>query len=93
MPEITIDIPHTLSRQDVRARLERAKEKLENEYGVACSWQGEAMKVQRSGLDGTVSIEDDRLAVRVKLGMLMGAFAPTIRDGITQKLTRLLSEG
>jgi putative polyhydroxyalkanoate system protein len=93
MPEITIDIPHTLSREEVRVRLERAREKLENDYGVACTWQGEAMKVQRSGLDGTVSIEDTRLAVRVKLGMLMGAFSSTIRDGITQKLTRLLSDG
>ncbi|MDZ4697776.1 MAG: polyhydroxyalkanoic acid system family protein [Deltaproteobacteria bacterium] len=92
MPEITIDIPHTLSRDEVRGRLERMREKLENEYGVACTWQGEALKVQRSGLDGTVAIEDDRLTVRVKLGMLMGAFSSKIRDGITQKLTRVLND-
>lgn len=92
MAKYELDIPHALSTDEVRARLERAKAKLERDYGATCAWdQGGGLLVQRKGLDARVTIEPARVHVHLELGMLMSALSGAIRSGITQQLTDLLS--
>jgi putative polyhydroxyalkanoate system protein len=93
MPKFTVDIPHQLSPQDAKARLEKARGKLEADYGVTCRWDGETrMLVNRKGLDGRVDVHPDRLAVDVDLGLLLMPAMGAIRKGITEKLTKLVNE-
>lgn len=94
MPKFSLEIPHTLGPQEAKTRLENAQSKLEAEYGAKCSWAGsDVMQVTRKGLDASVKVEANRLAVNVSLGFLMTPMMGTIRDGITARLTKLVSEG
>ena len=91
MPEFTIDIPHAMTVEEASAKLNGAQDKLQQEYGLTCTWQdGDTMRVHRAGLDGIVQVESERLTVRVKLNFLMGAFSGKIQEGIKDKLTRLM---
>jgi putative polyhydroxyalkanoate system protein len=92
MPKFQVDIPHSLPAPDVRSRLERAKSKLEQDYGAACSWEGEQLVVARKGLSARVAVEPEKLHVDVELGLLFSPMAGAIKSGITKQLTELLDK-
>lgn len=92
MPKFDLEIPHKLTVDEVRARLERAKGKLEADYGATCTWEGaDKLVVARKGLQANVNLQPDRVKVDVELGLLMSALSGTIRTGITKQLTELLA--
>ena len=92
MPKFELEVPHSLPLSEVKARLDRAKGKLEAEYQAACTWQGDdQLQVTRKGLNATVKLEPTRLHVDVELGLLLSALSGTIRSGITKRLTELMT--
>lgn len=92
MAKFDLEIPHNLALPEVRSRLERARGKLEADYGAKCTWEGEdKLVVARKGLQAAVKVEEKRVKVDVELGMLMSALSGTIRTGITKQLTELLA--
>jgi putative polyhydroxyalkanoate system protein len=92
MPKFDLEIPHTLAVPEVRARLEKARGKLENDYGATCTWEGEdRLMVTRKGLQAAVNVEPTRLHIDVQLGLLLSPLAGSIRNGITRQLTELLA--
>jgi putative polyhydroxyalkanoate system protein len=92
MPKFQVDIPHSLPAPDVRSRLERAKSKLEQDYGAACTWEGEQLVVARKGLSARVDVQPEKLHVDVDLGLLFAPMAGAIKSGITKQLTDLLDK-
>lgn len=92
MRKFSVDIPHSLQTPDVRARLERAKTKLEEEYGANVAWENDTtMTVTRKGLDARVSIAADHVHVDVELGFLLVPMAGAIKESITKRLTTLFT--
>jgi putative polyhydroxyalkanoate system protein len=92
MPKFDLEVPHNLPLPEVRSRLERAKGKLEADYGAKCSWDGEdKLVVARKGLQAIVNLEPTRLKIDVELGLLLSALSGSIRTGITRQLTELLA--
>ena len=93
MPKFKVEIPHSLDAAAVKDRLEKAQSKLEEDYGAKCTWAAaDVMQVNRKGLDAQVKITDDRLLVDVSLGLLLMPMMGPIRDGITNRLTKLVTE-
>ncbi|HEY0706706.1 MAG TPA: polyhydroxyalkanoic acid system family protein [Polyangia bacterium] len=93
MPKFDLDIPHSLSAPEAKSRLQRASSKLEQEYGAACSWDGDStLVVARKGLSARVGILPEKLHVAVELGLLFSAMAGPIRNGITKQLTELMQK-
>jgi putative polyhydroxyalkanoate system protein len=92
MNKMEVDIPHRLTREEARARLDRITEKLARDYSAVCSWNGEGrLIVMRKGLQASLEVADDRVRVNLELGMFMRPFAGTIRAGIAKQLTDLLA--
>lgn len=92
MPKFEVEIPHKLELPEVRSRLERAKTKLEGDYGATCTWDGDdKLTVARKGLQAVVNLEPARLRIDVELGFLLSPLAGNIRSGITKQLTELLA--
>jgi putative polyhydroxyalkanoate system protein len=92
MPKFNVEIPHTLDEADVKARLQRAQSKLEAEYGAKCTWNGDVMQVSRKGLDAYVKVVPGQLVIDVSLGLLLTPMLGAIREGITSRLTKLVTE-
>jgi putative polyhydroxyalkanoate system protein len=92
MPKFELEVPHNLPLPEVKARLDKAKGKLESEYQATCTWQGEQqLQVARKGLNATVNLEPSRLRVDVDLGFLLTPLAGNIKTGIAKRLTELLA--
>jgi putative polyhydroxyalkanoate system protein len=90
MPKFELEVPHSLPLPDVKSRLERAKGKLESEYGATCTWEGDKLIVARKGLSAAVNIEAARLRVDVDLSFMMAPLSGAIRNGITKQLADLM---
>ena len=91
MPKFEVDIPHALSPDDAKARLDQATAKIESKYGAACKWTGaRQLTVSRKGFDALVTIETARVHVDMNLGFLLVPLAPAIKAGLSKELSTLL---
>jgi putative polyhydroxyalkanoate system protein len=92
MHRMEVDVPHQLSLDEARARLDRVMEKLARDYSAVCRWDGEGrLVVQRKGLEALLRIADDRVHVAMDLGLFMRPFAGTIQAGIARQLADILA--
>ena len=92
MPKYEVDIPHGLSPEEAKQRLAGTTSKLQNDYGATCTWKSDnELAVSRKGLDARVMLEPSRVRIDLNLGFLMTPFADLIKNGITKKLSAILT--
>lgn len=93
MPKYQVDIPHTLAVDEAKQRISGATEKLQRDYGAACTWKSDSeLTVSRKGLDARVVVEPSRVHVDLNLGFLLTPFAEKIKNGIAKQLGGILAE-
>jgi len=92
VPKYQLDIPHTLPADEAKKRISDATGKLSSDYGASCTWKSDnELSVSRKGLDARVMLEPSRVRIDLNLGFLLTPFADTIKNGITKKLSSILS--
>jgi len=91
MADISIVQEHGLSPEMARAAAQKVSERMAAEYGLACRWEGEVLRFERGGLQGTLTLEAQRAAMRIRLGLLMGAFAPTIEAKVAENMRKVFA--
>jgi putative polyhydroxyalkanoate system protein len=91
MADIEIERSHSMSSQDLKARLVSMEEKLRDRFGVQLVWRGDTADVKGTGVTGEVSIEPQRVAVRLKLGMLIRPFTSKIRETMEKQIDKALA--
>jgi len=92
VPKYQLDIPHTLPDDEAKKRISDATGKLSSDYGASCTWKSDnELAVSRKGLDARVMLEPSRVRIDLNLGFLLTPFADTIKNGITKKLSSILS--
>ena len=92
MPKFQVDIPHGLSAEDAKKRIEGATAKLQKEYSAACVWKSpNELSVSRKGLDALVKVEPSVVHVDMNLGFLLTPFAEKIKTGIAKELSGILN--
>lgn len=89
MSEISIVQEHNLSPQQAREAAQQVAQRIAAEYGLACQWDGDVLRFERSGVEGALSLEGQRAAMRIRLGFFMGAFAPAIEAKVADKMRRV----
>jgi len=91
MPKFDVDIPHSLSPEEARARIGGATAKIESAYGATCRWTSDReLTVSRKGFDAVVSIEPALIHVSVNLAFLLSPMAAPIKSGLTRELEALM---
>ncbi|WP_374441680.1 polyhydroxyalkanoic acid system family protein [Pseudomonas panipatensis] len=91
MSRIHVERSHSLGREAARAKAQKLAEKLASEHGVSYAWQGDVLAFKRSGVDGRIEVSDDRVAVEVKLGMLLSAMGGLLKGEIERALDKALA--
>ena len=93
MAKHQLSIPHSLTADEVKTRLETGLGKLESAYGAKCEWTSDTtLRVTRSGLKAAMEIKPSELAVDLELGFLLSAMAGQIRQGIEDKLKAAIAD-
>lgn len=91
MSEISIVQEHKLSPEQARAAAQQVAQKIAAEYGLACKWDGDVLRFERSGVEGALSLEGQRAALRIRLGFFMTAFASAIEAKVADKMRKVFA--
>jgi hypothetical protein len=99
VPKLNMEIPHTLTAEEAKGRLERMAESLQMRYGeqikdVTQSWTDNLLtfgfKTLGMRFDGNVGVEDNRVVVNGDIPFAMMLLKGKIESEIRQQLERLL---
>ncbi|QNA90978.1 polyhydroxyalkanoic acid system protein [Massilia sp. Dwa41.01b] len=92
MADIQIVQEHKLSPERARAAAQQVADKVAAEFGMECRWDGEdVLRFERSGVEGALTLGEQRAALRIKLGFLMSAFGPAIEAKVADKMKRVFA--
>jgi putative polyhydroxyalkanoate system protein len=80
-----------MSREDARSAAEELAHDIETQYGLRCRWKGDTATMRGSGVDGSLTIGDDVISVKVSLGFLAAAFEQPLRRAINDYLDQYVS--
>src|SRR5450631_2728269 len=93
MPNITVDIPHQLSRDEARQRIQdlvaRSRRDLSGLGAIEERWTGDSLaftiSAAGSTINGKLFIEDQVVRIEVALPWMLGMLASQIREKISQE--------
>jgi putative polyhydroxyalkanoate system protein len=89
MADISITQQHQLSQDAARAAAQKVADKLAGEYGLQCRWEGDVLRFERSGVEGTLALGERQADLRIRLGLLMGAFRSTIEAKVAESMRKV----
>ncbi|WP_407294362.1 polyhydroxyalkanoic acid system family protein [Stutzerimonas zhaodongensis] len=90
MARIIVERNHNLGLAAAREKAEQVAAKLVRDYGVRCEWQGDVLEVRRSGADGRIEVEDDRVRVQLDLGPLLAVMGSSVQAQLERALDKAL---
>jgi putative polyhydroxyalkanoate system protein len=91
MPSIDIQRPHSLGRERARSIVEQVAGRMQEKFGVETRWDGDTLHFSRNGVNGTMAVDDARVHVQARLGLLLAPLKPMIEDEIGRKLDQYLA--
>ena len=100
MKSIEVRVPHSLERDEVRRRLDRALVTARQEYtamvgDIDASWEGDdrlrvLLSVSGMKFDGTVEVLLEEVVVALQVPGMAALFSGRIREGIQERLGGLI---
>lgn len=100
MPKFGVRVPHTLTKDEARSRLERFIEMLESKFAnqvsdLSQSWEGDTLKFHFKTygipLDGGITVADSELNLAGDLPFAAMMFKGKIESQIREQLERLVT--
>ncbi|RJG27042.1 polyhydroxyalkanoic acid system family protein [Massilia cavernae] len=89
MADISIVQDHSLTPEKARDAAQQVADKISREFDLACKWEGDVLRFERSGVNGSLTLRGQQARMQITLGFLMGAFAPTIRAKVAEKMQKV----
>lgn len=91
MSTIIVEREHRLGRADARDKAQALAERLAEKYDVSYQWQGETLHVHRAGAEGTIVVDDSKIYITLKLGVVFSALKGRIKREMEAALDKRLA--
>ena len=93
MSKINIEREHQLgSADEAKALVAPVEEKLKERYGVSFDWSGNSAKIKGTGVSGHFILDDTKILVEIKLGLLLRPLARKIEESIAAAIDRRINK-
>jgi putative polyhydroxyalkanoate system protein len=89
MPSISVTRAHKLSHKKARDAAERIASDLQKRFQLDYAWEGDAVTFERPGVSGRMLVGKDRVALDVRLGLLLTPIKPMIEREIHAQFDKL----
>ena len=89
MADIEITQPHSMTPEAARTAAQQVADKMAADFGMEYQWDGQVLRFERSGVDGTLVVGERDARLQVRLGMMMKAFAPMVQDKLARKMQKV----
>jgi putative polyhydroxyalkanoate system protein len=93
MSEINIRRAHHLAPEAVRRLAEAMAVRLEERFELAWHWEGDALRFQRDGVQGALTLGPGELRIQARLGFLLALARPQIEEELESQLDEMLGSG
>jgi putative polyhydroxyalkanoate system protein len=80
MAHIHFQHNHSMGAKAAKARVEGIAENIKSRFGVKYGWQGNTLSFNRSGVNGTIDVDDNTVTIDAELGMMYSAFKGQIES-------------
>jgi len=91
MSKIVVERQHHLGRAGAREQAQQLAERLAKQYDVSYRWVGDTLEFRRTGAQGTIAVDEAKVCVNLKLGLLLSALSGTIKREIEEALDKQLA--
>ena len=78
MTDITIHRTHGKTHAEAHVSAEYMATELKEEFDLNYSWDGDVLRFNRTGVSGTLSIDNQEVALSIQLGFFLSALKPRI---------------
>ena len=96
MPDISITRAHRFGLAEARRVAYRWAERIEREFDLDCTWAEGAthdeVRFQRGGVEGILTVRNNRFDIEATLGFMAGLFKEKIEAEIVRELDAVLAE-
>ena len=89
MADISIVQEHKLTPKKAREAAQKVADTIADEYGLEVEWEGDVLYFERSGVQGSLTLEKKKAEMFIRLGFLMSAFAPTIEAKVAENMKKV----
>lgn len=86
MANIHLKQAHNKSEPELRKIAEELAEKLAREFKLKSKWNGNTLDFKRSGLHGSLILNETEVSISLKLGIMMSTFSSRIKKELAQAL-------
>ena len=91
MADITIVQEHHLTPKKAREAAQKVADKLADEFDLEYEWEGDVLHFERSGVQGSLTLDKAQAEIFIKLGFLMSAFASTIEAKVAENMKKVFN--
>ncbi|ESQ13877.1 MAG TPA: polyhydroxyalkanoic acid system protein [Chromatiaceae bacterium] len=91
MSKIHVIRNHNLGIEAARTEVERIARRVQQEFGAEYAWHGDTLRFSRPGVHGKISVTDNSLDLKIKLGLLLSAMKSQIEERIVAKIDQNLA--
>ena len=91
MADINIVQEHNLAPEQARAAAQQVADKLAEQFELECRWDGDVLRFERSGVNGTLTLQAQQAHLQIALGFLFSAFSAQIEGKVVEKMRRVFA--
>ncbi|MEL6544401.1 MAG: polyhydroxyalkanoic acid system family protein [Myxococcota bacterium] len=91
MADIEMSRDHSLGADGATERLKGIEPKLKEKYGVTLAWSGPVADVKGKGVSGKITVEEAKVALQLKLGLMLKPLKGKIQEGIERQVDKALA--
>ncbi|WP_436835964.1 polyhydroxyalkanoic acid system family protein [Janthinobacterium lividum] len=90
MADINIVQQHKLTAAKAREAAQQVADKLAQEYDLACAWDGDVLRFERSGVDGSLTLEKSRRNCKSSWASCSAPLLPRLKARSPRRCARCL---
>ena len=88
MSEIHLRRKHAIGLKQGKVAVQKVADDLAEEYGIESTWQGDILRMNRSGLEGEVRLTRSDVKFDAKVGPQLLAFRARIEEHLNETFDR-----
>lgn len=91
MAVIRITRSHRRPRAELRVQIENLAREIEDRLNAQWHWDGDTAHFSRKGASGFITLDDERVAVEIKLGLALTPLKSRVEQTVNDRLDELLA--
>lgn len=89
MADINIVQEHQLAPEQARAAAQQVADKLAEQFELACRWDGDVLRFERSGVNGALTLRPNQAQLQIALGFPISMMASMVEAKVTEKMRKV----